>query len=61
MLFGVIDWVTWSIWLLGFIILVIWILVPIREFRDLYRAHKKGRSDATPAGSEPASGAGENK
>jgi hypothetical protein len=31
------DWVTWSIWLLGFAILVIWIIVPIREFRQLLK------------------------
>lgn len=29
------DWVTWSIWLLGFIILVVWVWLPIREFRRL--------------------------
>jgi hypothetical protein len=29
------DWVTWSIWLLGFAILVVWIIVPIREFRRI--------------------------
>ncbi|MFZ1290379.1 MAG: hypothetical protein WAR79_09820 [Melioribacteraceae bacterium] len=29
------DWVTWSIWLVGFIILVIWIMVPVKEFRIL--------------------------
>jgi uncharacterized membrane protein YcjF (UPF0283 family) len=31
------DWITWSIWLVGFIILVIWILVPVREFRKIVR------------------------
>ncbi len=29
------DWITWSIWLIGFIIMVIWILVPIREFKRI--------------------------
>ncbi|MBK7107334.1 MAG: hypothetical protein IPH62_18830 [Ignavibacteriae bacterium] len=29
------DWVTWSIWLTGFIILVIWIMVPVKEFKVL--------------------------
>jgi len=29
------DWITWSIWLLGFIILIIWILIPAREFKKL--------------------------
>lgn len=31
----VFDWITWSIWLIGFIILIIWIIVPIREFKKL--------------------------
>ena len=30
-----IDWVTWSIWVVGFAIMVLWIFVPIREFRRL--------------------------
>lgn len=30
-----IDWRTWGIWLVGFIILIIWILVPVREFKKL--------------------------
>jgi hypothetical protein len=29
------DWITWSIWLLGFIILVVWIWIPLKEFRRL--------------------------
>lgn len=36
-----IDWITWSIWLLGFIILLIWIIVPLREFRRMLAARKK--------------------
>jgi hypothetical protein len=35
------DWVTWSIWLLGFIILVIWIWLPIREFRQLLKERQE--------------------
>ncbi len=35
------DWVTWSIWSLGFIILIVWIIVPLREFRKLLREHKR--------------------
>ncbi|MCK9280568.1 MAG: hypothetical protein M0P71_08105 [Melioribacteraceae bacterium] len=31
------DIVTWSIWLIGFVILVIWILVPVQEFKKLLR------------------------
>ena len=30
------DWITWGIWLIGLIILVIWIYVPIKEFKKLY-------------------------
>ncbi len=29
------DWITWSIWLIGFIIMIIWIVIPIREFKKL--------------------------
>ena len=32
-----IDWVTWSIWLVGFAIMVLWIFVPVREFRRLVK------------------------
>jgi hypothetical protein len=35
------DWITWGIWLLGFIILIIWIIVPIKEFRKLLANRKK--------------------
>ena len=35
------DWITWGIWLLGFIILIIWIIVPIKEFRRLLANRKK--------------------
>jgi hypothetical protein len=33
----VFDWMTWSVWLIGFAILVIWIVVPLREFREMRR------------------------
>jgi len=29
------DWITWSIWLLGLVILIVWIYVPIKEFKQL--------------------------
>ena len=29
------DWVTWSIWSIGFIILIIWIFIPAREFKKI--------------------------
>jgi hypothetical protein len=35
------DWITWSIWLLGFIILVVWIWVPAREFRRLLAERRR--------------------
>ena len=31
------DPITWGIWLLGFIIWVIWIIVPVREFRAIVK------------------------
>lgn len=31
------DWMTWGIWAIGFGILVVWIIVPIREFRDMLK------------------------
>lgn len=37
------DWITWSIWLTGFIIMVIWILVPIREFKKLLQQKRAER------------------
>ena len=35
------DWITWGIWSIGFVILVIWILVPIKEFRKLLASRRK--------------------
>jgi len=29
------DWITWSIWSLGFIILVMWIIIPLKEYLKL--------------------------
>lgn len=34
------DWITWSIWLVGFVILIIWILVPAKEFKELLQKRK---------------------
>jgi hypothetical protein len=31
------DWFTWIIWGIGFIILVIWILFPVKEFIKLMK------------------------
>lgn len=35
------DYVTWSIWLVGFVILVVWIYVPVKEIRKLLADRKK--------------------
>lgn len=34
------DWRTWSIWLIGFLILITWIFVPINEFKKLLKVRK---------------------
>jgi len=36
-----IDWITWSIWLIGFLILVVWIWVPIKEIRAIMRKKRE--------------------
>ena len=35
------DWITWSIWLLGFIIMVVWIFIPAREFKKLVQKKRE--------------------
>lgn len=35
-----IDWFTWSIWLVGFAILIIWIVIPIKEFKKLVQKRR---------------------
>ena len=40
------DWVTWGIWSIGLIILIVWIYVPAREFSQLIRDRRK-RNAAT--------------
>ena len=35
------DWITWGIWLIGFIILIIWIIVPINEFKKMLADRNK--------------------
>ncbi len=39
------DWITWGIWLIGVIIMVIWIYVPIKEFKGIYRRHKESETN----------------
>lgn len=45
------DWITWSIWLLGFIIMIVWIMVPVREFKKLItqknKEFKNGKNNIT--------------
>ena len=42
-----IDWFTWSVWLIGFVIMIIWIVVPVREFVQMLRRLKeKERADS---------------
>ncbi len=38
------DWMTWGIWAVGFLILVVWIIVPIREFKDMLK-RLRGRKE----------------
>jgi len=38
------DWRTWGIWLIGFIILVVWILIPIREFRKVLENKRRNEN-----------------
>jgi hypothetical protein len=39
-----IDYVTWSIWFLGFAILIVWLIIPIKELKKLIAERKKARS-----------------
>ncbi len=41
-----IDWVTWSIWFIGFFIFVIWIWIPIKEIKVLVRKKKRELVDS---------------
>lgn len=38
------DWVTWSIWLVGFIILIVWIFVPLKEFKQLIQQKRNEKN-----------------
>ena len=31
------DWMTWGIWAIGFAILVVWIIVPAREYKEIIK------------------------
>ena len=32
-----IDFITWGLWLIGLIILIVWIIIPVREFKNLVK------------------------
>jgi len=36
-----IDWITWGLFAIGLIILVAWMILPIREFRELKKKHSR--------------------
>lgn len=40
------DIVTWSIWIVGFTIWVVWTYFSVRELKVLLRAHREERDDA---------------
>ena len=44
-----IDWITLLIELVGIAILLMWIVIPIREFRQILRVLKHKRTQATGA------------
>jgi uncharacterized membrane protein YcjF (UPF0283 family) len=37
------DWVTWSIWAMGLVILVIWTIVPIKEFIGIVKVQHEAQ------------------
>ena len=48
------DWMTWSIEIVGIAILCIWIVVPISEFRAIFRRLKlKNDAASQPPDGEP--------
>jgi uncharacterized membrane protein YcjF (UPF0283 family) len=41
------DWITLSVEAVGLVILICWIVVPIREFRGIFRRLKQEAADPT--------------
>jgi hypothetical protein len=41
----VMDWITWTVEAAGILIFCIWLVVPIREFRQIFLRLKKGRGE----------------
>lgn len=39
------DWVTWGLFAIGLLILVAWLILPIREFKNLMRKRTKEKTD----------------
>lgn len=50
------DWITLSVEAVGLLILLCWIVVPIREFKDIFKRLKKEETprDLKPVGREEA-------
>ena len=46
------DWVTWSIWSIGLVILLVWIYVPAKEFSQLLKDRRQ--KSGSPQDSSPA-------
>ncbi len=46
------DWVTWSIWGMGLVILVVWIIVPIKEFAGIIKRQRAASKDAAEASAD---------
>lgn len=42
-----IDWITWSVWSLGVVLLLYWCFETIREFKSLF-SRRKRREPAAP-------------
>ena len=40
------DWITITIELVGIAIMLIWIVIPIREFRDIFRTVRRKHASA---------------
>ncbi|MBN2289329.1 MAG: hypothetical protein JXQ83_08350 [Candidatus Glassbacteria bacterium] len=45
------DWITWGIWSLGLLILVVWVYVPIKEFRQLLH-ERRAKTDSPSEGQQ---------
>ncbi len=48
------DWVTWSVWGIGAIITIVWIIVPFEEFIGIVKAQHAKYKDRVAAEREAA-------